>query len=649
MAETHVSTISRVVFLGLVCSLPWGLCADQERIPYDPNRGVNFTDSAGGRWDLQLGGEVAYGSDNRTFSTAFSLYVNNQNFRSYAQRAYYESRRGGKPTHHKLGTNGIEIGPIKMPQGIWVTRRIEKTKSGWMRFTTIFHNQNAGDATVSFYTHHRFQTNVSVPVRYQQKSSLGQGVIAYCVPQLHQRVSLLQVISSLPKTSIKIERQSSSYARVNWASIKIPAGKKKAVVCFVLQIRKASEASAKLKSFRKNSALQGLPREVREALTNFKAGGAIRGLEIPTAPDADLVVLDNGRSLRGSLSIGQLAVHTAGRIVKVARVDLWGVGRSEIPGYYRFGFCNGQILVGEIATRNLALQLAGGQTLKIPWDRVKSAAFHGARMAKPPSSGFIVTLMQGDRLIVKSLSKPLQAQTRLGPLTLDVGVIRKIILLEENNWGHRLRLVNGSKLGCLLTNKKLELVLISGETVTCSLDSVRSFSSVKPEQAVLVEPGDFRFEMRNGDVLVGRVVSARLTLNSEFGALKLAWRQVKLLSVRGIQREATIELFDGNTLQGLLSEKRIKVTSGEYGLTLPLDLLSRVTQPKQGLTAGLRKKVLDLVKALDAPSFKMREQAQKSLQRMGVVVKPYLEKQLAAGELSVEQKQRIEQVLKALK
>jgi hypothetical protein len=634
----------------------------QERLVVDPNQIVPLNDAAGKLWDVQSDGSINNGS-NDCFDGAFDVIIAN-NFR--LRYALARQMRGGAQPGGVWNKEGGDyvFGPVAVSspnyQGVRLTRRIGLTPDKrWLRYVEVFENTGAKARKVSFDLSIDFGAKAGESFTTSGGKTFGKKDTGLGYIQSMGRPSLARLVGSPGAGGFSYTlRGDGGAGRETFGPYALGAKGRIAVVHFVAQLNSKEEVKKALKSASYRALCKGLPRDLLRSIVNIKLGPGGGALEVPRLSTSDLIVLRSGKRLLGELGDETLELRGLSgehRFETRSLVGLKLVGGAGGSGGVLLGRRDRQVLSGVLSNSVVKFTLQNGQELAVTLDKIASI---GLKVSPEELEGAEeesteprkLRLRSGDSLHVDALDEPLSLVTRYGTLAVPLELVDKLELEEEGNWGHRLRLRNGSSLGGLLVNPALKCrfsVRVGADdtdAVAVRRDMILRLGLANEPSYDTTAPGAFRVAMRNGDELVVKLVDEQLSLASEFGEVKFRVDDVRSIVFLGGER-VEVKLWDGSQLDGRLLVASVMTDLDGLAVDLPQSLIVKMEQKSFKLPADLEAVVFGFIASLDSDDIEERDRAQYGLARLGPAVRSYVRRASAEKGASPEKSQRLQAVI----
>ena len=381
--------------------------------------------------------------------------------------------------------------------------------------------------------------------------------------------------------------------------------------------------------------------------------------QLTRAAGADRILAANGSVLLGEIRTAQFTVATSfGKVTVPARrvVGFVAGAASVIPttapaaegAAPRLVLADGQVLAGKLAGPAVEIRIAGGSTLRVPWDDVRELAYRVSedKPSAPVPAGTMVSLAGGERLALAGAGPELQLLTAHGRVPLPASGVRSVEATGKADRPHRACFVNGSALSGTLLPAKLTLKLRLGPRTTVGRDAVRRIDrAVQP----VASAGAATVELKNGDCLFGTMTDERLTLRTTGGDVA-----VRPASVRAVAPDAdkpgqvAVTIWNGSVLRGRLAVPAVTfaITPGGPTVKIKVAEIAALARSTVDPPEAIARKVLALIAQLGAASYKDREAATRELVALGPGIVPLLKRHRENPDPEVSL--RIERILSKL-
>lgn len=477
-----------------------------------------------------------------------------------------------------------------------------------------------------------------------------------------------------------ISNQNNYEFSVAW-NITVPAGKTVAVM-YAAALRPMAngpdtkEAQRLMTTVASRAFLSDLPPALRRLIINWKVSGIVDD-DLPAADipdelvsargDGDLLALGASTRLRGTAALvasaapaapataaagtAHLSLTVDGKIVELPweRILAIAGGRTS-----RIFLQDGQSLSGTLAPATVTFTLASGQAVSVSTERIGWLL----RVPKPDRGSadapVLITTRDGVRLRARAAAEVrLRAGTPWGVLDLRLADIANLVPAEGG--GCTVRLADGSRFHAHLAGDDLVVdTLLLGQR-RIRLDQLVGIVAPRPapstgDEAELRTP---YMLLAGGQLLMGGVELPELHVRLAGNRLAVPPSQVRLLlnreaadnaDVRSDEPPVRLELWGGDTVEGVLDEPVLPLRAGGTQLSVPMSDIIEIHVPTPVIAAATRTRVTDLVAKLGDADWAKREAATKALSELGGVARQPLEEALAASS-DPEVKMRLEKLI----
>ena len=348
------------------------------------------------------------------------------------------------------------------------------------------------------------------------------------------------------------------------------------------------------------------------------------------AADADRILSANGNVLLGEIRTAQFTVATSfGKITVPARrvVGFVVAAASGTPATApaaegaapRLVLTDGQVLAGKLTEPAVEIRIAGGSTLRVPWEEIRELAYRvsEAKPFAPVRTGTMVSLNGGEQLALAGVGPALQLLTVHGTVSLPASGVRSVEATGKADRPHRACFANGSVLSGTLLPGELALKLRLGPRTTVARDAVRQIDhAVEPVAAT----GAATVELKNGDCLFGTMTDERLTLRTTGGDVAVRPAVVRAIAADPNQPgRVAVTIWDGSVLRGRLAGAAVTLAITPGGPTVKLKAaeIAAVARSIVDPPEAVARKVVALIGRLGAASYKDREAATEALVALG--------------------------------
>ena len=385
-----------------------------------------------------------------------------------------------------------------------------------------------------------------------------------------------------------IDIESMRMVRVSF-NVTVPAQSTVSVVWGLSQPNSAGtpderQMKDRLKIFQDRKWLAGLPDGVIKSIVNLRhesASAATGPLLQPVLELAarfnvqrgkdDILVQDEQVRLNGTVSGGTISVATALGKVSLPLADvalLSGGGGVDRP--MRVYLRNGEILLGRIEAKELALKSASGGDVKLPTEKINLLFLHAASDdGKAPADAETMLLTRdGQRMLVGGDAR-FHAVSPWGALDVDLSEIATLASRSEPQPLYQMALRDGSNLSVVLEGDAPAVKTLRFGSVPLATVGMRQLWSLKEPPAKKAEDDDAAASMAGphccliGDnVLAGTLDTPRLMVATAGGVLELAVSGIQTAQRSGDAAAGgpfQIELTDGRRMAGTLANRTVSM------------------------------------------------------------------------------------------
>jgi hypothetical protein len=631
-------------------------------------------DSVGCTWDIQMDGSVGDGG-NDLYDGGGRLDVNNAVYQSPQAQARFDA-----------ATNELTMPPATLG-GLTLTRRIAvNVAGGWCRWTEVL--ENPGNAPVRTTVHLHWDLGSSNQQNRPVDDDKGKGLLGQAIFDGQRGLAMLCAGHGAKVTS-RYQMQQGSDQVEQYYDVEVPAKKMIAIAHFQALRPTIDAAAAFISQTKDKDLLEGLSKEVRRALVNFKRsdGLVVGDIELPRAELLDTVELKTGDQYRGQLKDPTFKLDTFHGPVElpIDRV----IGMITV-GAYRpsqlFITADGEIIGGTLigdggVGGGLKFQLSGGQLVTLPLAAISKVGCR-KRSGEPEEWRFdkpMAYMRDGQRLAVDPPTNPIAVATLFGPVELKPEWIAAVVIQGEEQAVHQIRLRDGSRFNALVAGDGLTMKL-RGASVPSSagggpaspdgssspgaaadavkfplsaLARVQLVPAANPDEGGVDLTEVPTLTLVNGDVLVG-TVAGTLEVETGFDVLKLNGPEIRGVrraeppeGQRALPTEVSVTMWDGAVVSGRMKGDGLTFAPASgVAVTIAAAQLTRYAHPSPTPPPPMVETIRGIVAELSNPDFKARERATAQLRSIG---------QAAAGVLKAsrdaqpaEAQKIIDTILKAV-
>ena len=607
-------------------------------------RVLMLTDGGKCRWNIQPQGNLDFGIENTFRNTAYAVISVKD------QERYFP---GGKALIDKSAQE-IELQEENPNRNsLRYSRRLRVYNDRpFARWLEIMENGTSQPAQIQL----RLLTNFSQGITEVQTSSnqsaftnRDYALIAQAALVRGQQSAMsychifCEPMSKVRPSGVTVQGQQ---LEVRW-NLLVPAGGT-AIVCHFQSMSSSADMQRRLiKSFRYDSAIRDLPRNVRKWIVNSTQSDRLDMVAVDRSATSDRTELIGGDPLYGTILNNSFPIATPFGLSNLPAERVVGcVALHGEDGVFQFLLSDGQVVTGRADSQILRLRLPAGTTLEIPFEQIRQWAFR-CTADKPdelPEEGVFLVTRRGDRLAFNPEMFTIAMQTRYGDVTLTGRQLSQLILNEDGRAGHHAVLRNGTILDGLALNPTLKIRLLLHGDQELSTDTVRELVFTEALQEQLSSP---RWALADGRELFGPLAGF-VTLRTAAGEVELTPAMIKRLSFTPSRAEAVVSLWNSNTnLRGELSNRLLPLELAD-GLTIqvPAGEIEYMETPFVPLSKEQQRQARQWIEDLASPVWKTREDATQSLINMGLAVVPLLQDRLDDGDLEV--RRRAERILEQI-
>ncbi len=447
------------------------------------------------------------------------------------------------------------------------------------------------------------------------------------------------------------------------------------------------EAQQLLAAAGKRTFLADLPSTVRRAIINWRVSSItdddVSPSDIPedliaARGDGDLLALGASTRLRGTSALAagkRLTLLVEGASIELPWERILAIAGGRTA---RIFLQDGQSLSGVLTPAMVVFTLASGQAVTVSTERIGWLL----RVPKPDHGSVdapvLISTRDGVRLRAKTAANVrLRAGTPWGVVDLKLSDIANVTPAEGG--GCTVRLADGSRFHALLAGDDLQVdtPLLGARRIRLdqlvgvstprpvALESASSAGGTSSAGSAGAGTGDGSDDkeistpyvlLAGGQVLMGAIELPELHVRLAGNRLAVMPSQVRVLlnkdaaegpEVRSDEPAVRLELWGGDTVEGVLDEPVLPFRAGGTLLSVPMSEIDEIHVPTPVIAAATRTKVNDLVAKLGDADWAKREAATKALQELGGVAKQPLADALAATS-DPEVKMRLEKLIEEL-
>ena len=231
----------------------------------------------------------------------------------------------------------------------------------------------------------------------------------------------------------------------------------------------------------------------------------------------DHIVSRNGDVFKGEIANKRYVVTASRGKFKIPAARVVGiVSAGEESKTLRLVLTDSQVIRGKLKDQTLDIDMSGSK-LSISFGDIVECGYRvtPAKPSEPKFSGTMVSLRDGQRLLLSEFETKLQIECDYGKADLPAASILSVNAAGEKRLGHAVSLAGGSMLSGVLAPKKWTVGLQLGGKLEIDGEKLLALTSggVKP-----VKPaGGVTMKMLNGDILHGKLTAKAVGIRTEFG------------------------------------------------------------------------------------------------------------------------------------
>ena len=362
-----------------------------------------------------------------------------------------------------------------------------------------------------------------------------------------------------------------------------------------------AKSLAKLyKIFQSRAWIADLPAELRKSIANLgksysseeMPGGAILQPLLDAAAHwsvergaSDVYVQDEQSQLSGKLQGGEISVDSrfGKTTVPLADVALI-VGGAGVEGQMRLYLRNGEILAGDLQSKEMEFKTANGLELKLLPAQIHCLFLHALRSdGTPPAGGAaLIETHHGERLLVREkTAAKLQAATPWGPIQFTLDEVQGLYLRRDPQPVYRLLLKDGSRLPAMLQGDEMGFDTLRFGAIklpAVAVAQIRGLAvlAAKPaddddEHEASGEPKVPYCTLLGENVLVGALVDPQLKLQTATGLLSVEAARIRLVERHEGASPLVFAVDTGGKepVHGLLADAALSIRRGGQVWRLP--------------------------------------------------------------------------------
>jgi hypothetical protein len=569
-----------------------------------------FRDVRGSNWDVMYDGSIGDGG-NDLYDGGGRLFLNNS--------AQYQS-----PTQQAtLDPTGTELDFPPMPfAGLNVSRRVAVLPSlSTIRFTEVLENPTSAAVHVQLRCYFNMGGSVQQAIPLVDKHKPREPV-GYAIADQSNAVAMVACGRGSKLQPRFNYRQNDDNVDIFY-EVDVPPHQTVAVVHLQVRRQSAAEAETSWQDLKDKDLLQGMPRDLRKRVINFPAGDSFIGdLEILRGDAHDIVELRDGDTYRGTIKLDQFHLQTLYGPLTLEReslISILNVGAFR-PSQLMVTR-EGEVFGGRLDVNVIKLQLSSGQITAIPMAQITRIGLR-SRPGDPEEWDFankpVAYLGGGERMRIKLPSGDFNLATPSGPIRVNPSLVSSVVFQGEENTVPEVHLIDGSKLSALLGTSTFDVTLVGlgAEQHACIPSAAVKRFTFAPEQET--DPLTPQFTLSNHDQLMG-TIGGTLSLQTPFDTLHVEGSQIKKLThTQAGEHDIQLTLWDDSTLSGRLVESHLTcVLNCGMMIQVPIALVDVYRQPIPTPSPPMVERIRQMVRDLDAESWKTRDRAQVQILSIG--------------------------------
>ena len=441
-------------------------------------------DTVGVSWDIQMDASCGDGG-NDLYDGGGRLDVNGMVYQSPTPQARFDA-----------ANNELTFTPATLG-GLTLTRRVAvNAAGGWCRWTEVL--ENAGNAPVRTTVHVHWDLGSTNMQNRSIEDDKGKGLLLGQAIFDGQRGLAMLCAGRGAKVSSRYQMQQGSDQIEQYYDVEVPAKKSIALAHFQAMRPGIDAAAAFITQTKEKELLDGMPKEIRRILVNFKRseGLMVGDVELPRAEMLDTVELKTGDQYRGQLKdptfkldtfhgpvelpvdrvIGMVTVGTVrprqvfvttdgelvgGKLIGSAPAAGTGPTNAGGDGAGNGGDGSATPAASSPTGGGLRFELSSGQVVVLPLTAIAKVGCR-KRPGEPEEWRFdkpMAYLRDGQRIAVDAPAGPLLASTLFGPVELKPEWVSSLVFQGEEQAIHQIRLKDGSRFNALFDGGALPMKL----------------------------------------------------------------------------------------------------------------------------------------------------------------------------------------------
>jgi hypothetical protein len=645
----------------LILALAAGASSDAARIMRQPGGGgqVNLpyscSDGHGATWWISQPWTVNMQGQWPIYAQAGAVSINGINPNGN-NSARIDDKTG------ELIMENLPVGPLVF------TRRIKfNADEGWIRIVDIVKNPTTQEQPLNLQA----TTSVNYGVQSAQlvsnpkKPSQNLGWVAQIAIGGMAKLACDDYAGPGGKVMPTLDYQQGNNNITASLTTNVPAGKQVAFVHFHMIVSSQDQGTNWINSLKESKIFSDLPRDVRHAIVNFRAGGGgFENIDVLRGDSMDVVELKSGDKFNGTLTDTTFKLNSLYGPIDLPGDKIVGIVNT---GQFRMRqlvvTADGQVIGGQLEKQTVDLQLSTGQKVTIPMTQISRVGYRH-RSTEPEDGAddtglaapYVMT-EDGDRVGVVLPTANIAVATRYGGLDIPPADIGSISFNSDDSGAHLITLTDGSHFTGLLTASDLEMKLSTiapDKTVkfpVLSLNKIvfKAPAEDKPDAAPVTTatPVPATLVLKRDDTLNCNL-TGNLKLDTAFDTISLDASELKsVVRSKDSPTDVNVTTWDGTVFSGQLQDVPLVChTTAGVDLTIPTAMVESYTNPVAKVPAAMIDRIKTVAKDLNADGWKDRDAAQAALVKMGPAIIPTLQE--LRNDAPPEAQQRIDTIIKQL-
>jgi len=283
----------------------------------------------------------------------------------------------------------------------------------------------------------------------------------------------------------------------------------------------------------------------------------------------DHAVLRNGDVFKGKIANKRYVVTTSQGKIEIPASRVVGItATGDESKTLRLVLTDSQVIRGKLEDQKLDIDMSGSK-LSISFGDIVECGYRitPAKPSEPKFSGMMVSLRDGQRLLLAEFETKLQIECDYGKADLPAASIVMVSAAGEKRLGHVVSLAGGSRFSGVLAPKRWTVGLQLGGKLEIDGEKLLAMASggVKP-----VKPtGGVTMKMLNGDILYGKLTAKAVGIRTEFGEVSPDAAGVKSIVVAPKGKPpAVMTMWSSAVHRGEFLDKQLSLTLSPAGPTV---------------------------------------------------------------------------------